>query len=100
MILASFSNLLLRYKNKKMVDFLGTFALLTLSPLLLPQVYKIFYTKSAKDISIIYLICHYVTALSWYYYGIAISRPSIFIANLIVFVSINFLIIGKILYNK
>lgn len=65
----------------------------------LPQMYKTWQTKSAKDVSFIMLITFMSGLLLWLVYGLALNALPIIIANGISFV-FNLIILGlKIRYK-
>jgi MtN3 and saliva related transmembrane protein len=51
-----------------------------------PQVYKTWKTKSAKNVSIQMFIISIVATLLWITYGIRTDKPPIYIANIIGFI--------------
>lgn len=52
---------------------------------LLPQVIKLFKTKSVGDISLLTYICLTVGCFLWVVYGVMLKQPPIYIANIITF---------------
>jgi len=52
---------------------------------LIPQIVKIWKTKSAKDLSFWTYIVLGVGAFLWVVYGILLSQPPIYVANIVVF---------------
>ena len=61
----------------------------------LPQVIKIWQTKSAKDISLVMFFTFCLGVFLWIIYGICIRDIPLFIANLV-----TFLLAGTILFFK
>jgi len=82
------------------LSFLATIfgSLMALSNL--PQAYKIFKRKSARDISIITGFILFIGAIIWVLYGIEIKNPPIIIANSIGVFGITLVIIGWFLYGR
>lgn len=67
---------------------------------LLPQVYKTYKTKSAKDLSIVMLATFFLCSLSWITYGFLTNAKPVWITNFIVgFLSLIMLAL-KIKYQK
>ena len=65
-----------------------------------PQWYKIFKRKSAKDISIITYSFLFIGALIWIFYGIEIKNFSIIITNILGAINIGLVVIGWFLYGR
>jgi len=60
-----------------------------------PQIIKIYRTKSAKDVSIVTLFQFSIGTFLWTLYGLHIGDPIIITANIVTFVTV---IITMILY--
>jgi len=67
---------------------------------MLPQAYKIFKRKSAKDISISTTSFFFVSAIIWIFYGFEIENFPIIISNLLGILSISLIIVGWFLYGR
>ena len=65
----------------------------------LPQAYRIFRRKSAKDISIITFSIWFVGALVWIMYGLEQGDAPLIIANSIGFFTLGLVIVGWALYK-
>ncbi|GHT69112.1 hypothetical protein AGMMS49950_01170 [Endomicrobiia bacterium] len=65
---------------------IGTIAACLSASTFVPQVYKTWKTKSAKNVSIQMFIISSITALLWITYGIGTKKPPIYIANIIGFI--------------
>lgn len=63
----------------------------------LPQVIKIYRTKSAKDISLLAILQFTVGIFLWLVYGISLKNPVIILANS---VTLAILIVALVLYFK
>ena len=80
-------------------EFIG-FAAGTLTSLaFLPQVIKVWKTKSTKDISLIMFIVLCIGAFLWFIYGIIINSLPVILANAITFVLAIIILIFKIRYK-
>lgn len=66
----------------------------------LPQAYKIFKRKSAKDISIITYSFLFVGAVIWIFYGIEIKEFPVIITNILGTINIGLVILGWFMYGK
>ncbi|MBD2357418.1 SemiSWEET transporter [Tolypothrix sp. FACHB-123] len=63
------------------VTFLGLVAASITTVSFLPQLMKIWQTKSAKDVSFIMLICFNIGIFLWLIYGIILQQLPIILAN-------------------
>ncbi|MCT7950444.1 SemiSWEET transporter [Ancylothrix sp. C2] len=63
------------------INILG-FAAATLTTIaFLPQLYKVWQTKSAKDVSLVMLVTFCLGIFLWFVYGILISSKPVIFAN-------------------
>ena len=67
---------------------------------MLPQIYRIFKRKSAKDISIWTYAYMFITGIIWVLYGLNIRSNPIWVTNLIGSLALVGIIIGWFLYGK
>lgn len=65
-----------------------------------PQAYKIFKSKSAKDISLASFLIIEFGSLVWVLYGLEIKNYPIVIPNILGLVSTTFVLIGYFLYRR
>ena len=65
----------------------------------MPQAYKIFKRKSAKDISILTYSIFLVGSIIWFFYGLELNDIAIMLANGIGSVSLICVIIGWLKYK-
>jgi len=80
--------------------YLATFTGIFMGIAGLPQVIKIFKTKSAKDISAItYLIIEF-GAVIWILYGLELHNFTIVIPNALGFITTTLILIGYWLYGR
>jgi len=75
------------------VGIVGSFAML-------PQIYRIFKRKSAKDLSIWTYAYMLVAGIIWVLYGLNIQSFPIISSNLIGCLALVFVVIGWILYGR
>ncbi|MBI2046712.1 hypothetical protein HYT26_00920 [Candidatus Pacearchaeota archaeon] len=66
----------------------------------LPQAYKIFKRKSAKDISILTYSFLFIGALVWIFYGIDIKNFPIVITNIFGGINIGLVVLGWFFYGR
>jgi len=84
----------------KFLDIIGTTALITTIIGLFPQIYKVFKTKSAKDISMVMLVNFFACSLAWIIYGIGTQSKFIIESNSACLISAIILIMQKKYYDK
>lgn len=65
----------------------------------IPQAYRIFKRKSAKDLSIFTLFFQFISIIVWLLYGIEIIDFPIIISNIFASITILFVLIGWFLYG-
>jgi MtN3 and saliva related transmembrane protein len=66
-----------------LIDFIGAAAGVLTSASYLPQIYKIWKTKSAGDISTTMFVGLYIGICLWLWYSVLISAPHMLVANCI-----------------
>jgi MtN3 and saliva related transmembrane protein len=66
-----------------MIDFIGTVAAILTTVSFVPQVWKIWSTKSAKDVSLPMYLLFAVGVMLWLVYGIMLAAAPIIVANVI-----------------
>jgi MtN3 and saliva related transmembrane protein len=81
------------------VEILGFFAGILMTCSFVPQVYKTYKTKSAKDVSMPMFVLFAFGTISWIIYGIISSKPAIYISNMIIFTFAIIQIALKIKYD-
>ncbi len=64
-----------------------------------PQIIKIFKSKSAKDISIITNSIFIVSSIVWLVYGLQLNSFPLIIANIIYIITYGFIIVGWRFYG-
>ena len=82
-----------------MNEFIGYFAAFCTTVAFIPQAYKVWKTKSTKDISLSMFIIFTTGVLSWLIYGITIANFPIILANSITLTLSIFILIYKILFK-
>lgn len=81
-------------------NFFGLMGTITSITSFIPQIYKIYITKSSSDISMIMLINFLLCSLSWIIYGYIYSANLIIFSNFLCFICSMILIIQKLYYEK
>src|SRR4030042_3585444 len=66
----------------------------------LPQAYRIFKRKSARDLSIFTYGFQIISVIIWLLYGLEISNLPIIISNIFATITLNIVIIGWFIYGK
>ena len=66
----------------------------------IPQIIKIFKTRSAKDLSITTNSIFFLSSIVWLLYGIQLINFPLIIANVIYIITYTLIIIGFLLYGK
>ena len=66
----------------------------------LPQIYKIFKRKSAKDISAISYSCYTLGGIIWLLYGIELNSSAVIISNTLSATTSISVLIGWFLYGR
>lgn len=65
-----------------------------------PQIIKIFKTKSAKDLSLITQTIFLVMSVVWLIYGFNIHDLPLILSNVLYVITYSIIVIGYILYGK
>lgn len=83
-----------------MLSILATIAGSAMALASLPQIYKIFKRKSAKDISAISYSCFALGGIIWFLYGIELHSSAVIISNTLSSVTAILVLIGWFLYGR
>jgi MtN3 and saliva related transmembrane protein len=82
------------------LELLATITGVVSSFAMLPQIYRIFKRKSAKDISIWTYVYMFVTGVIWVLYGINIHNFPIWVSNMIGSLAMMGVIVGWFFYGR
>ncbi|MDR3256621.1 MAG: SemiSWEET transporter [Endomicrobium sp.] len=82
------------------LEFLGFIAGFFSTIAFIPQVYKTWKTKAAKDVSIQMFILYIMGNILWIIYGVIFEKPAIYVTNIVVFILASIQIILKIKYDR
>lgn len=74
---------MLAEEDVQIVDIFGFIALVTSFIGLVPQIYKTFQTKSAKDISFLMLYNYLICSFSWIIYGLYTASGFVVYSNVV-----------------
>ena len=86
--------------NSNYIDLLGFLAAFLTTIAFLPQLHKIWKTKSADDVSFFMLILFIIGLFCWIVYGLEIHSIPILVANIITFIFNFSILILKTTYSK
>ncbi len=81
------------------ITILGLVAATLTTIAFLPQVMKIWLSKSAKDVSLLMVITFSIGVFLWLVYGIYLQSLPIILANLITFILNGIILILKVRYK-
>lgn len=79
-----------------MKELIGLMAAILTTASFIPQVYKVYKTKSVKDISLWMFLLFTLGVLLWLVYGLIISNLPIIIANFFTFIMALYILLAKI----
>ena len=83
-----------------LVEIAGSIALITSFIGLIPQIYKVYLTKSAKDLSLIMLINYFFCSLAWIIYGSKTDANYVTYSNILGLITSIISLGQKIYYDK
>jgi MtN3 and saliva related transmembrane protein len=66
----------------------------------IPQILKIFKTKSAKDLSLITYTIFLLSSIVWLWYGIHLINYPLIISNVIYILTYSLIIVGFLIYGR
>ena len=82
-----------------MLKYIGFFAAFCTTIAFVPQVIKVYKSKSTKDISLYMFLIFTIGVLSWLIYGIMISNLPVILANAVTLVLSFFILAYKLRYK-
>jgi MtN3 and saliva related transmembrane protein len=82
------------------VEIIGLIAGLLTNFAVIPQIIKIYRSKSARDISFLYNTMMFTGVLMWLAYGIISRRPSLIFWNILGTLLNSWLLLAKIKYSR
>lgn len=88
------------YNQIILTDFFGYLSGTLAAIRLIPQVIKVFKTKSTNDLSYIYLFLAFFTGISRIVYGLFIGSVPIIVTSPIILTNVLVIIIAKSIYDK
>jgi len=87
-------------KNMSILSILATISGSIMALASLPQIYKIFKRKSARDISALSYSFFAVGGIIWLLYGIEINNFPLILANVFGVINLGLVIIGWLIYGR
>jgi len=81
------------------INFLGYVAATLTTIAFLPQVFKTWRSRSAKDVSLVMMITFSVGVFLWLLYGLAIQAMPVILANATTLILASLIVILKIRYR-
>ncbi|MEL6304698.1 MAG: SemiSWEET transporter [Bacteroidota bacterium] len=82
------------------IEIVGMLAAFLTTSAFVPQVYKAYRNKSAKDVSLTMYLVLLVGLLLWLYYGWHIESMAIIMANSVTAILVIFILTLKIIYER
>jgi MtN3 and saliva related transmembrane protein len=83
-----------------LVNIIGFLAAFTSTISLIPQIIKMFKTRSVEDISICMVFNFLVTSALWIVYGYMITSWSVFLTNILMLILATIMVYMKIKYRQ
>lgn len=94
------NSLLDKTQNSILRNFFGYTSGILIGIMLIPQVIKVYKTKSTKDLSYIFLFISLIAAIFKLIYGILINELPIVITSPIILIETLLIIFAKVIYDK
>jgi MtN3 and saliva related transmembrane protein len=85
--------------NPELIDLLGLIAGTLTTIAFLPQLYKTWKSKSAKDVSLVMMITFCTGVFLWLVYGVAIHAMPVIVANAVTLILALTILLLKIRYR-
>ena len=67
---------------------------------MIPQVYRLFKLRSAREISLTFTIMFLAGGIFWLTYGLILMRPSLIYANAVSIILVSLMLIAKLKWGK
>jgi MtN3 and saliva related transmembrane protein len=83
----------------KYIIFIGFFSGFCTTIAFIPQVYKVWKTRSTKDISLSMFLIFTTGIASWLIYGILTNNLPIILANIVTLFLVGLILVAKIKFN-
>jgi MtN3 and saliva related transmembrane protein len=85
--------------HPELIDLLGLIAGTLTTIAFLPQLYKTWKSKSAKDVSLVMMITFCIGLFLWFVYGLAIHAMPVIVANAVTLILALMILLLKIRYR-
>ena len=82
------------------IEYLGLVAGLLTNLAVIPQILRIYKTKSARDISFLYNTMMFIGAIAWLAYGVISGRASLILWNTLGVILNGWLLTAKFRYGR
>jgi MtN3 and saliva related transmembrane protein len=67
---------------------------------MIPQVWRLFKLKSAREISLVFTILFLIGGIFWLTYGLVLKRPSLIYANIVSIVLVSLMLFAKLKWGR
>jgi MtN3 and saliva related transmembrane protein len=84
---------------EKYITYIGFFSGFCTTAAFVPQAYKVWKTKSAKDISLLMFLIFTTGVASWLVYGVLTNNLPIIFANIVTLFLAFLILVAKIKFN-
>jgi MtN3 and saliva related transmembrane protein len=81
-------------------EFFGLAAGILIAASYIPQIWKLFQLKSAKEISLLYTLFQLCGGLMWLSYGFIKGLPAVYITNIVNVILIFLIFFAKLRYGR
>jgi len=81
-------------------EILGLMGGILINLAFVPQVYRLFKLKSAREVSLPFTTMLIIGGIFWLSYGIAISKASIIISNIVAIILSVMMLLAKLKYGR
>jgi len=71
-----------------------------ISAAMIPQVWRLFKLRSAREISLVFTLLFLLGGIFWLTYGIVQSRPSLIYANIVSLILVSLMLFAKLKWGK
>ncbi|OHE70902.1 MAG: hypothetical protein A2007_04260 [Verrucomicrobia bacterium GWC2_42_7] len=85
--------------NEYLIHIIGTLGSIITSVQFIPQVYKTYKSRSARDISALSFVMCLMGCASWFSYGLLLHSPHLIVTNIFVAMLAGMLLAAKFLFK-
>jgi MtN3 and saliva related transmembrane protein len=87
-------------KEMKQLEWLGFIARFFSMIAFIPQVYKTYKMKSAKNISVQTFVICAIGTIVWSIYGFLLGKTAVYITNIVMLIIFSIQVVQKVMYDK